>query len=143
MVSRRGNDSVNLDTRGGWIVLLPNFREQVVWLILLPDLDTAIDKYAENNEHKNFYVENLVPNQGKKPWPTTCRISPTTRRTFPLTRANGYNTTHPVTSNSHTNVQHPWTLTHVLVSSKPGQFTQSQKNEFFFLTTNASMINKL
>ena len=76
----------------------------------------------------DFYVENLVPNQGKKPRPTT-------RRTFSLTRANGYNATHSVTSNSHTNVQHPWTLTHVLISPRPGQFTQFQKNEFFFLTT--------
>ena len=111
-------------------MFLPNFREQAVWLILLPDLDTAVGNYAENNEHKNFYVENLVPNQGKKPQPTTCRILPTTRRTFPLTRANGYNATHPVTSNSHTNVQHPWTLTHVLVSPRPRQSTQLQKNEF-------------
>ena len=59
---------------GGWIVFLPNFREQVVQLILLPDLDTAVGKYAENNEHKNFYAENLMPNQGKKPRPTTHRI---------------------------------------------------------------------
>ena len=46
-------------------MFLPNFREQVVWLILLPDLDTAVGKYAENNEHKNFYMQNLVPNQDK------------------------------------------------------------------------------
>ena len=104
-------------------------------MILLPDLDTAVGKYAENNEHADFYVENLVPNQGKKPRPTTRMILPTTCRTFSLTRANGYNATHQVTSNSHTNVQHPWTLTHVLVSPRPEQFTQFQKNEFFFLTT--------
>ena len=106
------------------------FANQAVRLILLPDLDTAVGKDAENNEHTDFYVENLVPNQGKKPRPTTRRILPTTRRTFPLTRANGYNATHPVTSNSHANVQHPWTLTHVLVSPRPGQSTQLQKNEF-------------
>jgi len=47
-------------------VFLPNFREQTVGLILLPNLDTTVGKYAENNEHKNFYMENLVPNQGKK-----------------------------------------------------------------------------
>ena len=104
-------------------------------MILAPDLNTVVGKYAENNEHTDFYVENLVPNQGKKPRPTTRRILPTTRRTFALTRANGYNATHPVTSNSLANVQHLWTLTHVLVSPRPGQFTQSEKNEFFFLTT--------
>jgi len=49
---------------------------------------------------------------------------------FTITGKLGYNTTHLVTSNSHTNVQHPWTLTHVLVLPRPGQFTQSQKNEF-------------
>ena len=53
------------DTRGGWIVFLPNFQEQTVWLILPPDLDATVGKYADNNEHKKFYVENLVPNQGK------------------------------------------------------------------------------
>ena len=111
------------------------FANQATWLILQPDLDTAVGTDAENNKHTNFYVENLVPNQGKKPRPTTRRILPTTRRTFPLTRANGYNATHPVTSNSQTNVQHPWTLTHVLLSPRPGQFIQFQKNEFFFLTT--------
>ena len=52
-------------------MFLPNFREQSDRLILLSDLDTAVDKYAENNEQKNFYVENLMPNQGKKPRPTT------------------------------------------------------------------------
>ena len=88
-------------------MFLPNFRKQAVQLISLPDLDTAVGKYTENNKHKNFYAENLVPNQGEKPRPTTRRILPTTRRTFPLTRANGYNVTHQVTSNSHTNVQHP------------------------------------
>ena len=96
------------------------FANQATWLILQPDLDAAVGKYAENNEHTNFYVENLVPNQGKKPRPTT-------RRTFPLTPANGYNATPPVTSNSHANVPHLWTLTHVLVSPRPGQFTQLQK----------------
>ena len=111
------------------------FADQATGLILQPDLDTAVDKYAENNEHTDFYMENLVPNQGKKPRPTTRRISPTARRTFPLTWANGYNATHPVTSNSHSNVQHRWTLTHVLVSPRPGQFTQLQKNEFCYLTT--------
>ena len=96
--------SVNLrvqDTRGRELCSCQIFANQAVWLILLPDLDTAVDKYAENNEHTDFYVKNLVPNQGKKPRPTTCRILPTTRRTFPLTWANGYNATHPVTSNSH------------------------------------------
>ena len=34
------------DTRGGWIVFLPNFREQLVWLILLTNLDTIIGKYC-------------------------------------------------------------------------------------------------
>jgi len=33
-------------------------------------LDWAVDKKSENKEHKNFYVENLEPNQGKKPRPT-------------------------------------------------------------------------
>ena len=64
-------------------MFLSNFREQVVWLILTPDRDTAVGKYAENNEHKNFYVENLVPNQGKKPRPATHRIFLTS-----LSRAN-------------------------------------------------------
>ena len=47
-----------------------------------------------------------------------------------ITGKHGYNVTHPITSNSHSNVQHLWTLPHVLVSPRPGQFTQSQKNEF-------------
>ena len=63
------------DTRGGGeLCSCQIFANQAVWLILLPDLDTAVGKYVENNEHKNFYVENLVPNQGKKPRPTTRRI---------------------------------------------------------------------
>ena len=114
------------------------FTNQAVWLILLPDLDTAVGKYAENNEHKNFYVENLVPNQGKNH-----DLPPVGFSLFTITGKLSYNVTHPVTSNSHTNVQHPWTLTHVLVSPRPGQFTQFQKNEFFFLTTNASTTSKL
>ena len=115
-------------TQEGWIVFLPNFRKQAVWLISLLDLDTAVGKYAENNEHENFYLENLVPNQGKKPRPTTRRIF-----TLHYHGQNGYNATHPVTSNSHTNVQHLWTLTHVPISLRLGQFTQSQKNECFSL----------
>jgi len=108
---------------GGELCSCQIFPNQATWLILQPDLDTAVGKYTENNEHTDFYVENLMPDQGKKPRPTTRRILLTTRRTFPLTRANGYNATHPVTSNSHTNVQHLWTLTHVVVSPRPGQFT--------------------
>jgi len=112
---------------GGELCSCQIFTNQVIWFILAPDLNTAVGKYAENNEHTDFYVENLVLNQGQKPRPTTHRILPTTRRTFPLTRANGYNATHQVTSNSLTNVQHLWTLTHVLVSPRPRQFTQLQK----------------
>jgi len=69
--------SVNLrvqDTRGGELCPCQIFENQAVRLILLPDLDTAVGKYTENNEHTDFYVENLVPNQGKKPRPTTRRI---------------------------------------------------------------------
>jgi len=111
------------------------FANQATWLILQPYLDTAVGKYAKNNEPTDFYVENLVPNQGKKRRPTTRRILPTTRRIFSLTRANGYNAPHPITSNSHANVQHLSTLTHVLVSPRPGQFTQLQKEWIYFLTT--------
>ena len=39
----------------------------------------------------------------------------------------GYNVTHPVTSNSHTNVQHLWTLTNVLVSLRLGHNTYFSK----------------
>ena len=53
---------------------LPNFRKQSVRLILLTDPDATIGKQCGNNEYKNFYVENLVPNQGKKQRPTTRRI---------------------------------------------------------------------
>jgi len=49
---------------GGELCSCQIFANQVVWLILLPDLDTAVGKYAENNEHTDFYVENLVPNRG-------------------------------------------------------------------------------
>ena len=59
---------------GGELCSCQIFANQAVWLILLPDLETVVGKYAENNEHKNFYVENLVPNQGKKPRPTIRRI---------------------------------------------------------------------
>jgi len=107
-------------------VSLPNFGKQSDWLILRTDLDTAIGKYSGNNEHKNFYVENLVPNQGKKPRPTTRRIF-----TLHYHGQIGYEVTHP--SNSHTNVQHLLTLTHVLATPRPGQITYSQKNEFFSL----------
>jgi len=55
------------DTRGGELYSCQIFVNQAVWLILLPNLDTAVGKYAENNEHTDFYVENLVPNQGKTP----------------------------------------------------------------------------
>ena len=91
---------------GGELCSCQIFANQAIGLILQPDLVTEEDKYAGNREHKDFYVENLVPNQGKKPRPTTCRILPTTRRTFPLTRAKRLQATHPVTSNSHANVQH-------------------------------------
>jgi len=46
-----------------------------------------------------------------------------------------YKVTHPVTSNSHTNVQHLWTLTHVLVSPILGHNTHSLKEWNFLLTT--------
>jgi len=77
-----------------------------------------------------FYVENFVPNQGKNHDLPPVGFSHST-----ITGKIGYNETHPVTSNSHTNVQHPWTQTHILVSPRLGQITHSQKNEFFFLTT--------
>ena len=41
------------------------FANQATWLILQPDLETVVGKYAENNEHRDFYVETLCPNQGK------------------------------------------------------------------------------
>ena len=103
-------------------MFLPNFLEQAVWLILLPDLDTTVGNYAENNEHKNFYVENLVPNQVKNH-----DLPPVGFSLFTITSKLGYNATHPVTSNSHTNVQHPWTLTHVLVSPRLGHNTNFSK----------------
>ena len=106
-------------------MFLPNFREQTVQLVLLPDLDTAVGKYAENNEHTDFYVENLCPTKV-----TNRDLPPVEFSHFTITGKLGYNTTYPVTSNSHTYVQHPWTLTHVLVSPRPRQFTQLQKNEF-------------
>ena len=62
------------DTRGGELCPCQIFANQAVRLILLPDLDTAVGKYAENNEHTDFYVENLEPNQGKTPRPTTRKI---------------------------------------------------------------------
>jgi len=56
---------------GRWIVFLSNFQKQSVRLILLAVLDSTVGKKCGNNEHKNFYVENLESNQGKKPRPTT------------------------------------------------------------------------
>jgi len=90
---------------GGELCFCQIFANQAIWLILQPELDTAVGKNAENNEHTDFYVENLVPNQGEKPRPTTRRIFPTTRRTFPLNTGKRLQATHPVTSNSHANVQ--------------------------------------
>ena len=78
---------------------LSNFHEQSVWLILLINLDTAVGKHSGNNEHKNFYVENFVPNQGKNH-----DLPPVGFSLFTITRKLGYNATHPVTSNSHANV---------------------------------------
>ena len=51
---------------------------------------------------------------------------------FTITGKFGYNATQPVTSNSHTNVQHSWTLSHVLVSPRPGQCLSITK-EWIFL----------
>ena len=50
---------------GGEMCSCQIFANQATWLILQPDLDTAVGKYAENNEHTDFYVKNLVPNQGE------------------------------------------------------------------------------
>ena len=47
-------------------MFLPNFRKLGSLVDLQPDLNTAVGKNAENNEHTDFYVENFVPNQGKK-----------------------------------------------------------------------------
>ena len=61
---------------GRWIVFLSNFQKQSVRLILLAILDLTVGKNAEiMNTRIFFYVENLEPNQGKKPRPTTRRIS--------------------------------------------------------------------
>ena len=69
---------------------------QATWLILQPDLDTAVGKYAENNEHTDFYMENLVSNQGKKPRPTIRRIFTTHYH-----EQIGYKVTYLIISNSH------------------------------------------
>ena len=49
----------------------------------------------ENNEHKNFYVENLVPNQGKNH-----DLPPVGFFTLHYHGQIGYKVTHLVTSNS-------------------------------------------
>ena len=74
-------------------MFLSNFQKQSVRLILLAVLDSTVGKKCGNNEHKNCYVKNLEPNQGKKPRPTT-------RRVFTLHEHGqiGYKVTHPVTT---------------------------------------------
>ena len=46
-------------------MFLPNFRRSGNLVDLEPDMDTTVGKYAENNEHRDFYVETLCPTQGK------------------------------------------------------------------------------
>ena len=53
------------DTRRGELCLCQIFANPATWLILQPDLDTAVGKYAENNEHREFYVETLCPTKEK------------------------------------------------------------------------------
>jgi len=50
---------------GGELYSRQIFAHQAIWLILQPDLDTAVGKYAENNEHREFYVETLCPTKEK------------------------------------------------------------------------------
>ena len=54
---------------------------------------------------------------------------------FTITGKVGYKVTHPVANNSHTNVQHLWTLTHVLVSPRLWTNHSLSKEWIFLLTT--------
>ena len=56
-------------------MFLPYFRKQSVSLIVLAVLDYGVANIVEIKEHKYFYVENLEPNQGKKPRPTLVGFS--------------------------------------------------------------------
>ena len=53
---------------------LPDFRKYSLFLIVQGVRALAADKKSENKEHKNFYVENLEPNQGEKTTTYPCRI---------------------------------------------------------------------
>jgi len=72
-------------------------------------------------------------------WKTLCPtkvknhdLPPVEFSLFTIPGKHGYNVTHPIMSNSHSNVQHLWTLTHILVSPRPGHKTHSSK-EWIFL----------
>ena len=94
---------------------LPNFCKQSASLFGLTILDSAEGTNNENVEHTTFYVENVVPNWGKKPRPTTCRIFTQITKWEKTLQSNShcYKVTHT----------HPTTLGHTYLVF-PGQVTQ-------------------
>jgi len=53
---------------------LPNFRKQSASLFGMTIFDSAESTNNKNEEHTTFYVENLVPDRGKRPRHTTRKI---------------------------------------------------------------------